>query len=366
MTETPRTRVGATPAGRRQLRRALASAAVDLFAANGYEATTVDDIAAAAGVGRRTFFRYFDSKDEVLFANHDEIVAEMEQVFANADPGRDPVEVACAAVALVLDSYAAELDVSLKRFTLTRTVPSLRDKEVATVDRYQRVLARYLGERFAATGDETANLRAAVAAAAIAAANNHVLRRWLRSGGTEDIAASASEAFTLVVNAFRPAAVAPSMFSGAPPAAQATLAATSSATQAAGPATSSGASRAAQAAASATSSTAPSGASAAASSVGSPESSSPSSPDVPSSSEPSSTARSSSAQRSAPPSSTKSPGSQEPSGESVVDRPSGEGSTHDPSGEPGTVVAVMSTTTPLHEVVTRVGAALREAERRSR
>ncbi|MEV7548119.1 TetR family transcriptional regulator [Amycolatopsis sp. NPDC089917] len=207
MTDSPRrapvTRAGATPAGRRRLRRALAAAAVDLFVAKGYEATTVDEIAAAAGVGRRTFFRYFDSKDEVLFANHDEIVAEMEEAFAEADPERDPVETACAAVGLVLDSYAAELDVSLKRFTLTRTVPSLRDKEVATVDRYQRVLARYLRARFADQGDETASLRADVAAAAIAAANNHVLRRWLRSGGQDDIGASAAEAFALVIDAFR-------------------------------------------------------------------------------------------------------------------------------------------------------------------
>lgn len=207
MTDSPRrapaTRVGATPAGRRQLRRALASAAVDLFAANGYEATTVDDIAAAAGVGRRTFFRYFDAKDDVLFANHDEIVAEMEEEFAAAGPDRDPVEVACAAVGLVLDSYAGDLDVSLKRFALTRTVPSLRDKEVATVDRYQRVLARYLQARYEERGEETASLRAAVAAAAIAAANNHVLRRWLRGGGTGDIKATAAEAFALVIDAFR-------------------------------------------------------------------------------------------------------------------------------------------------------------------
>ncbi|MGW4525373.1 TetR family transcriptional regulator [Amycolatopsis sp. NPDC004378] len=209
MTDSPRrapaTRVGATPAGRRRLRRALASAAVDLFAANGYEATTVDDIAAAAGVGRRTFFRYFDAKDDVLFANHDEIVAEMEEAFANADPSRDPVEVACSAVGLVLDSYAADLDVSLKRFALTRAVPSLRDKEVATVDRYQRVLTRYLQARFEQQGDDTASLRAAVAAAAIAAANNHVLRRWLRTGGQDDIKTSAAEAFALVADAFRPA-----------------------------------------------------------------------------------------------------------------------------------------------------------------
>ncbi|HWD03771.1 MAG TPA: TetR family transcriptional regulator [Amycolatopsis sp.] len=205
MTESPRTRVGATPAGRRQLRRALSTAAVDLFTVNGYEATTVDDIAAAAGVGRRTFFRYFDTKDDVLFANHDEIVTEMEQAFEAADPARDPVEVACETVSLVLRDYAADLDVSLKRFTLTRTVPSLRDKEVATVDRYQRVLARYLQSRFTERGDPAASLRAAVAAAAIAAANNHVLRRWLRSGGEDDIAASAARAFALVGEAFRPA-----------------------------------------------------------------------------------------------------------------------------------------------------------------
>ncbi len=207
MTDAPRrvpaTRAGATPAGRRRVRRALAAAAVDLFAANGYEATTVDDIAAAAGVGRRTFFRYFETKDDVLFANHDAIVAEMEEVFAAADPGRDPVEVACAAVGLVLDSYADDLDVSLERFALTRAVPSLRDKEVATVDRYQRVIARYLQARFEDQGDESASLRAAVIAAAIAAANNHVLRRWLRSGGKGDIKADAAEAFALVADAFR-------------------------------------------------------------------------------------------------------------------------------------------------------------------
>jgi AcrR family transcriptional regulator len=207
MTDLPRrapaTRVGTTPAGRRQLRRTLTTAAIDLFLANGYEATTVDEIAAAAGVGRRTFFRYFGAKEDVIFANHDEIVAEMELVFDAADPAREPVEVACAAVGLVLDYYVADLEISVKRFALTRTVPTLRDKEVATVDRYQRVLARYLQRRFAEQDDELAGTRAAIAAAAIAAANNHVLRRWLRSGGKDEIAGSAEQAFALVIDAFR-------------------------------------------------------------------------------------------------------------------------------------------------------------------
>jgi AcrR family transcriptional regulator len=46
--------------------RALELIAVELFTANGFEKTTVEQIAAKAGVSRRTFFRYFDSKSAVL------------------------------------------------------------------------------------------------------------------------------------------------------------------------------------------------------------------------------------------------------------------------------------------------------------
>jgi AcrR family transcriptional regulator len=199
---SPRPRAGRTSAGRRRLRHALTVAAIEKFLEQGYEATTVDEITSAAGVGRRTFFRYFRSKEDAIFPNHDEVLHDIEELFASADAGRNPVEVACAAVGLVLDFYLADPVVSVKRYALTRTVPSLRDREVASVDRYQRVLARYLRARFEASGDPLADLRGSVAAAAVAAAHNHVLRRWLRSGGTGDAHAHAEEAFRLVIEAF--------------------------------------------------------------------------------------------------------------------------------------------------------------------
>jgi AcrR family transcriptional regulator len=204
MSDEPRRRAGRTTAGRRQLRHSLTVAAIDLFLGQGYEATTVDEIASAAGVGRRTFFRYFRSKDDAIFPDHDDVLREIERVFATADAMQNPVEVACAAVGLVLDFYLSDPDVSLKRYALTRTVSSLREKEVASVDRYQRVFAGYLRGRFEADGVALADLRASVAAAAVAAAHNHVLRRWLRSGGKEDAHAHAKEAFHLVIEAFPP------------------------------------------------------------------------------------------------------------------------------------------------------------------
>ncbi|MBB3051569.1 AcrR family transcriptional regulator [Prauserella isguenensis] len=203
--ESPRPRAGRTAAGRRKLRRTLTHAAIDLFLAHGYDTTTVDDIAAAAGVGRRTFFRYFRSKEDSIFPNHDELLTDIEHTLAESDPAAEaPVDAVCRAVRLVLDSYLADPDVSLKRYQLTRTVTSLRDKEVASVDRYQRVFTRFLRERLNAAGDPAADMRAPIIAAAVAAAHNHVLRQWLHSGGEVDAHRLADRAFAMVRQANPP------------------------------------------------------------------------------------------------------------------------------------------------------------------
>ncbi|MCR3722249.1 MULTISPECIES: TetR family transcriptional regulator [Prauserella salsuginis group] len=203
--DSPRPRAGRTAAGRRKVRRSITRAAIDLFLAHGYDTTTVDDIAAAAGVGRRTFFRYFRSKEDSIFPNHDELLADIERTLAESDPAAEaPVDVVCRAVRLVLDSYLADPDVSLKRYRLTRTVTSLRDKEVASVDRYQRVFTRFLRGRLHAAGDPAADMRAPIIGAAVAAAHNHVLRQWLHSDGEVDAHRLADRAFAMVRQANPP------------------------------------------------------------------------------------------------------------------------------------------------------------------
>ena len=84
-----------------QTRLALARAAIDLFETQGYGATTVEDIAAAANVSRRTFFRYFKSKDEVFIVDPEGKLAAIHRALAEGpadEPTLDALERAMVAL----------------------------------------------------------------------------------------------------------------------------------------------------------------------------------------------------------------------------------------------------------------------------
>jgi AcrR family transcriptional regulator len=192
-------------AQRLKMRRELAAAAMELFAAKGYEATTVDEIAAAAGVARRTFFRHFRSKEEAIFPDHDDTLVRAEAVLNAAPAHEHPLDTVCRGIKEVMKMYAAAPAVSVARYRLTREVPTLREREIASVARYERLFTRYLlghfDERAQADGNDEP-LLAEVAASAVVTAHNHVLRRWLRAGGQGDVEAQLDHAFAIVRNAF--------------------------------------------------------------------------------------------------------------------------------------------------------------------
>jgi AcrR family transcriptional regulator len=181
---TGATRRGRSPEGRAEVRRELVAAAVRLFRTRGYEETTVDDIAAAAGVGRRTFFRYFPSKEDAISPDHEVGLARIAEVFATAHPAEPTSALVVRAGETVFDLYADDPALSVERFRLTHEVPALRDRESARVDHYRRLFTRQLRQRFA--GEPDGDLRAAVTGAAVVAAHNFALRAWLAGGGRPD------------------------------------------------------------------------------------------------------------------------------------------------------------------------------------
>ncbi|MFI1096900.1 TetR/AcrR family transcriptional regulator [Streptomyces sp. NPDC020917] len=89
-----------------QTRRELRDGAARLFADQGFAGTTVADIAAAANVSERTFFRYFDGKEALLLPDAAEMCARIEDELAARPAQEGPVEAVCAALLAVAGSLA--------------------------------------------------------------------------------------------------------------------------------------------------------------------------------------------------------------------------------------------------------------------
>jgi len=155
-------------------RTAVVAAAIDLFAERGYDQTSVEHIAQAAGVSRSTFFRQFGGKEDVVFADHEVLLDEVRAYLAQQHG--DPWAAVCEASIRVFRHFAADPELARRRYAIVRQVPGLRDREIITVYRYERLFDEYL--RNALPGLDP--LDAVGFAALVTAVHNHVLRRLMR------------------------------------------------------------------------------------------------------------------------------------------------------------------------------------------
>lgn len=164
----------------------LSAAAFALFEERGFEETTVDDIAARAGVGRTTFFRSFRSKEDVIFPDHDALLDQVRARLAASTPDTARIAISEAA-RIVLRHYLDEGDLARARYRLTSRVPALHDREVASVQAYQRVFRHHLRDQLGSAGVEAraADLESDLLAALVVTAHNNVLRRWLRDDSSD-------------------------------------------------------------------------------------------------------------------------------------------------------------------------------------
>ncbi|MFI6869960.1 TetR family transcriptional regulator [Nocardia sp. NPDC050406] len=148
--------------------------ALRLFAEKGYEATTVDEIAEAAGISRRTFFRQFKSKEDVVFADHESQLAQAREFLA-ASQG-DPWDAVCEAVVAVFERFTQWRELAARRYRVVRQVPALREREIVTVFRYDRLFTDYLRQQLRGRSD----LALVQFTAAVTATHNYLLRRMVR------------------------------------------------------------------------------------------------------------------------------------------------------------------------------------------
>ncbi|MBT2476056.1 TetR family transcriptional regulator [Microbacterium sp. ISL-103] len=155
-------------------RDAVVAAALELFQTQGFDQTSVEQIAKAAGVSRSTFFRQFGGKEDVVFADHEVLLERLREFLAEGHD--DPWGAVCAASESVFAHFAHDPELARRRYQIVRQVPVLREREIITVFRYERLFDEYL--RGALPGVDP--LDAVGFAALVTAVHNHVLRQLLR------------------------------------------------------------------------------------------------------------------------------------------------------------------------------------------
>lgn len=156
-------------------RRDLATAATDLFIRQGYAATTVDDIAAAAGVGRRTFFRYYPTKENVFLLPALDEVADFDEVLRAAPDTGDPVDDAAEAMRRSVEERRAHLDDSLRLYRSVRSTPELRGAVRTFNLAFERCFAEWYAGR---TGDPPDGTDARLFAACAVSVRETALACW--------------------------------------------------------------------------------------------------------------------------------------------------------------------------------------------
>lgn len=187
--ETPQP---ATPGLRERTRRAvraeLTDVAMDLFLRNGFEATTVDEIAAAAGISRRSLFRYFASKEAIIFESLQDVGVQLAEALAARPRAEDP----WTALRRVFDLLTAfnedDPERTLAFYSMVEETAALKGRYYEQQMRWQEQLVPEIAARLGAPEgeDEYGACAAGFVGAALAclfAANNS----WRHSRGKADV-----------------------------------------------------------------------------------------------------------------------------------------------------------------------------------
>lgn len=177
---------------------AIMGAALDLFERNGYDATTVEDIAEAANVSPRTFFRYFDAKVDVVMENKDHDDMGLDTVLAQRPAGEGPVEAMRHVVRDVVGPLFIADDVMNRQIRIMLTTPSLRALAREHFNEHEDELAQVFAKRL---GVDPASLRPHVIAAAVGTTMWTAVNRWVATGrDTDDLVEMIDEGLALLAN----------------------------------------------------------------------------------------------------------------------------------------------------------------------
>lgn len=171
---------------KQQTRDALILAAHELFVAQGYEATTVEEIASRVEVSERTFFRYFAVKEDVVFALQEEAHARFSELLRGRPDHEPPLVALRAALEEILENVAeaiteiVSMDLHIRMWQLMETTPSLLAAQLWRSIAMEEQLADVVAER--AGVDVWTDPRPRTLVAVFFGVLRTAMQEWARSG----------------------------------------------------------------------------------------------------------------------------------------------------------------------------------------
>lgn len=160
----------------------LSHVALRLFAERGFAETTVDDIAAACGIGRRTFFRYFPSKNDLPWGDFDALVERMGRYLHDTPPDVPLVEALREAI-VEFNRFPPEVvEDHRRRMSLLLNVPTLVAHSTLRYATWRQAIAEYAAHRLGLHEDD---MQPQVIAWACLAASLSAYEQWLKDEGSD-------------------------------------------------------------------------------------------------------------------------------------------------------------------------------------
>jgi len=181
---------------KRQLKSELSRQAIQLFTEKGFDETTIDEIVDPLAVSKRTLFRYFATKEDLVFAWYEELTHELVAALEARPKGEAPFESVCETLRSLLRYYDKNPKWALAMTRLAKETPALVGKSFEKRSIWERELAQVLAKRL--RDSPTRDLTARVIVAAALAAFTCGIDEWTESQGKADVRACLDRAFSIV------------------------------------------------------------------------------------------------------------------------------------------------------------------------
>ena len=177
---------------RRTIRADIAAAATTLFVEQGFEETTVDQIAVAAGISRRTFFRYFTTKEDVIVGRMADSGAVVRDALSARPDDEPPWQALAQALGGVCANVSRDPQRALRVNRMFLETPSLQARHLEKQLLWQELLVPVLADRLSRQADpgidrQDVELCSRALVAATLAAMEAAVRTWAAAGGVGDV-----------------------------------------------------------------------------------------------------------------------------------------------------------------------------------